>query len=529
MDITAIRKGCITVIDILAKIAIAAIGIVIFFTHLGKTGLFSLQGRVLIADVIPNLVWGIGIILAYWGWNKIIKRRNEKALQIRTLLCMQILLLLTQIFLAKQLFFYGGQDLGNVYMAAKITAAGGQDAFFTQGYFQMCPNNLALYAIFLVACKIEAVTGINAYGILVGSSIVCANLAVLLIQMCLQEMKIDGHIRLVTYVISIILIGLSPWIVVPYTDMLSMMIPVLTFYLYLRLCVYKKHQRTIYFLLLFIPLLFSRLKILNIIILLAMCIVEIVFGIRKRSKQAYVQGLVLTCIAILLVSSIVIGARKELHYQADKDKALSVEWFLLLGSNKESYGQWNKADYILAVETPQSKTDRIQTVEKTITNRIKEYGFMGSAEHIKNKIHIFFNDATFGFGISGGFVGHMSPAKDQIQDAFRQFFFPAENDNIACSMKGYGKYHLAYMILCQVTWIMVIMGMIKLIWERVTVKEEKGMVLEVTFIGIFLFCMLFEVSPRLLLSYLPIFILMAALGYRGQYEKYHVTTIWQNR
>ena len=85
------------------------------------------------------------------------------------------------------------------------------------------------------------------------------------------------------------------------------------------------------------------------------------------------------------------------------------------------------------------------------------------------------------------------------------------------------------MILCQVTWIMVIMGMIKLIWERVTVKEEKGMVLEVTFIGIFLFCMLFEVSPRLLLSYLPIFILMAALGYKGQYEKSHVTTIWQNR
>ena len=63
----------------------------------------------------------------------------------------------------------------------------------------------------------------------------------------------------------------------------------------------------------------------------------------------------------------------------------------------------------------------------------------------------------------------------------------------------------------QIIWIPIISLMLfYFIFKRN--KEEVAGILSLTFVGIFLFSMLFETSSRLLISYLPIFAVIAILG-----------------
>ena len=498
--------------DIVAKLGVLFVLLVVMLTQLDKSdSRFDFFNRIYVTDVVPNYLWGFVAQLLFGCLYLCSKKSKKGTLSKRTIVMVQLVLFVVQILFVSQIFFYSGNDLRNVLTGAQNYVDGIFHVFFNEEYFQMCPNNLALYVVYIAACQIARVFGCNVYILLIGMDVILANLAVLFIQLCIREMSLDRVTAIISYVVSIILVGLSPWIVVPYTDMLSVCFSILSLYLYLRL---RKREMNVTWKVVFIaivPAIAYQLKVLNLIVLIGILLAEILF-LQKKDKPYVGQAILGVVVVIALTTCFSFCVKKVAQYTPDEDKQLSIEWFLLLGTNDSSYGQWNRDDYELAVVQPQTKEERQELAYGEIGNRLQSYGVTGWLKHFKNKTHIFYNDSSFGWCIAKGSVYQIPETTSSITQFMRQIFFPPDNYSMYCDVTGYGKYYMYYSMLCQCVWMVILCALCRFVWRPLGHKTREELVLEITWIGVFLFSMLFETSARLLISYLPIFIVMMAKG-----------------
>ena len=293
------------------------------------------------------------------------------------------------------------------------------------------------------------------------------------------------------------------------------MFPILSLYIYVKLRDAEMSLVGKTILICIVPIIAYHLKVLNVIILLAVILTEMIC-LHSSNKRDFAKLGVGILIALACSYGFQTSIEKLVDYQPDEDKQLSVEWFLLLGSNDASYGQWNYHDYDLAIVQPQTREERQELVYQEIQDRIKNYGAKRWIGHWKNKAHIFYDDASFGWCIARGIVNEMPEETSSVTGFIRQIFFPPENYSMYCDVEGYGKYFMYYSGLCQCVWLMVLCGIFGFIWKPIKQKDRIDMVLEITWIGVFLFSMLFEASARLLLSYIPVFVLMVANVYKSK-------------
>ena len=502
--------------DVLAKISIAFVIGVVMFTKLDKKiSYFDFANRIYVTDVIPNMLWGVIAVILYVFVSCYGGREKKGKFKIEILWKIQMLLLIAQIYFATQIFFTPGNDAHNVMSAAENIVLGKYDSFLNGEYFQMCPNNLMLYVIDIGICKLSQISGCNAYVILVGVDIILANMAVYLIQLCMWELDLSSGICFICYVFSVVLVALSPWIVVPYTDMLSICIPILTFYIYLKLRGKSINLILKTVLVCIIPMLTYQLKVLNIIVLIAIILTEVIC--KDRIKGRDIIKILIGFLIAAIISMCIAGVERNMaHYKPDANRKLSVEWFLLIGSNRTSYGQWNYEDYELAVQRPATKEERQNLTYQEIRKRINTYGVVGWISHLKNKTHIFYDDATFGWCSARGSVYQMPEESGMMMHITREIFFPPDNYGLDCDVSGYGQYYMYYSSLLQGMWIVLLCGMFIFIWKPICQKGIIDMVLTIIWIGIFIFTMLFETSARLLLSYVPIFIITMGMSVKNQ-------------
>lgn len=491
----------------LACFSVSLILFVILFTKIQlKTKEFDLSSRIFITDKIPNWLWCILLLALCIVISKMPQR--EKRLSNKTLLAIQLCIFVGQIFIMSHIYFVAGNDLHNILMGADLLVHGQYDLFYNTQYYQQCPNNLMLYAFIILATYLADILRINTYVLLIGCNILLSNIAVLLIQLCLRILEINRKFVLISYIISIVLIAFSPWNIVPYTDMLSIVFPILSYYIYLRIREKDVNLILKSLIISIIPVVLCQFKVLNLIVFLAIGLTEIIVGERNKIS-AILKSLMGVSLSIAISMAVNLGVNVITQYTPDSDKALSIEWYLLLGTNKEAYGQWNYEDFNLAV-TPKTRDERQKVVYSEITNRIKTYGVCEWIKHFSNKIHMFYNDGTFGWGVSGGLVEYMPNSNSRVTQLMRQIFYPNENYNIACSITGYGRYYMGYAMVCQCVWIWTVCGIFCFIWKKS--HNIYHIVLEITFLGVFAFTMLFEVSSRLLISYLPVFVVIMAKG-----------------
>lgn len=104
-------------------------------------------------------------------------------------------------------------------------------------YFRYYPNNLFIVNVFFIILKINKILRIftGEYELM---AIVVCNCMISSIT-CWLIYKIGKSLlpiqyAVVGYVTSIILIGLSPWMLICYSDSLALFIPVLILYIYLK-------------------------------------------------------------------------------------------------------------------------------------------------------------------------------------------------------------------------------------------------------------------------------------------------------
>lgn len=422
-----------------------------------------------------------------------------------------VVLFCLQIAFAKSYYRMNGWDVSAVLDGAYGLLNG---EMTLPGYFAQNSNNIFLLLMFKWYLGIVIKFGIQDMLLAtVVLNIVFIDIAIGLITLICK--KIWGKVVAISSLLfSIPMLGFTLWMTVPYTDTLSMLFPVLIFYLFLK-TEEKVKQPFVYVGLIGVAASVGWLfKPTNIIIVIAFIIIKIISG--KVSKDSFVgciKGIAVFVLAFILVQGGYLATRERvvgefITAQDIKENENPFTHFLMMGMQKQETGNGTYSYGAYLWEDVQNTLNHVGQAEKRSYNmqivkeRLSQFGVGGYLKFLYDKTNWVCGDGTFHYGGEGEFYITEPPQTGAV-GKFIQGFAYLETD-------GFQKY---YANILQGLWVAVMCFLVVgAVLDLNEYKNTKLAVLRLTVIGILLFILMFEGRSRYLMNHLPIFILLAVYG-----------------
>ncbi len=507
------KKVLIIITEIIIVATALFLALAIFVIKPDKEScFFEITDQVFISDIVPNILWVISFFVILVVCLIFLRKKEDVPNKFPKyfFVVASVLLLIMQMLLVFTAYFTAGNDAGIVAKGAKYFVEGIFDEFYNLRYFQYAPNNMYIYAFYIIVFKISGILNLNVNLVLAIISALLANVSVLLSALCVWELTKKRCYVYFAFVCGALLFALQAWILVPYTDSISIVFPILTFYIYLKMCDWKGNVLLKWLIISIVPMLTYSLKPLNVIIIIAILISA--FLHKKEGLKSFLMALGGVILAILIGYLVHFCVQKAVNITPDDDKKLGITWYLLLGSNYYTYGQFNFEDYDLIFSYDEAN-ERDKAALECIRNRMADMGIIGYAQHWINESHVFFNEPTFGWGAANYTFEEIPEAKGELSQIIRDIYYPKAGYGFVKNNQadGYGENFWIYVLFRQIIWIPIISLMLfYFVFNRN--KEIVAGILSLTFVGVFLFSMLFETSSRLLISYLPVFAVISTIG-----------------
>ena len=409
------------------------------------------------------------------------------------------------------------------------------------GYYSRYANNLFLTYIFLNIYKLSKVIGIyNGYFLLLFiQSIIFSVGGYLIYKIADMYFKEKYKIYSVcTWIIYMIIVGLSPYIVLTYSDGIGMFLSLVLTYIIFKLEDRKilKNKKEIIrngILKAILILFFTNLTIISYYIKPQIIIVSIAYGIIKltniilsiikkyiiklktiNSKKIInnknkIQTNIYYIIIILLIMltgymtyTYIRKANNSMGIDVDKEKRFNIKHYAMLGWNTESKGVFTIKD-----ENFSGKYEKLKDREKAnieeLKKRITEMGIGGVINQIARKILTNYNDGTFS-GVAT-FV--------YIRDEYN---IQGLDNNLSEFLKNVyyerGKYNQIYTQIMQCLWISIL---IFNMFSYNDSKSRKIAIIILALIGLFLFETIFEARSRYIFVYVPLYIFIGVIGIKN--------------
>ena len=409
------------------------------------------------------------------------------------------------------------------------------------GYYSRYANNLFLTYIFLNIYKLSKVIGIyNGYFLLLFiQSIIFSVGGYLIYKIADMYFKERYKIYSVcTWIIYMIIVGLSPHIVLTYSDGIGMFLSLLLTYIIFKLedrkilinnkeIIRNRILKTI------LILFFTNLTIISYYIKPQIIIVSIAYGIIKltniilsiikkyiiklktiKSKKIIdnknkIETNIYYIIIILLIIftgymtyTYIRKANNNMGIDVDKEKRFNITHYAMLGWNTESKGVFTIKD-----ENFSGKYEKLKDREKAnieeLKKRITEMGIGGVINQISRKILTNYNDGTFS-GVAT-FV--------YIRDEYN---IQGLDNNLSEFLKNVyyerGKYNQIYTQIMQCLWISIL---IFNMFSYNDSKSRKIAIIILALIGLFLFETIFEARSRYIFVYVPLYIFIGVIGIKN--------------
>lgn len=440
--------------------------------------------------------------------------------------------------ISKSIAFYGGWDCGMVANSARWVYEGGELGY--DDYYTIFSNNIpvtwVLYKLYSISASMTGYPynpefiWIQYQCILLSVAVLCSALTALIISS-------DIGISAITLGFVSFFLGLSPWKIVPYTDGCSIVFPILLLFLY---SLFRKSKRrwcgcVLWFLVILAGCLGGIIKATCYVTLIAIVAVDFYWMITDevsvivKLKKTGCK-LLLLVLAFFLASLVKSEMYRELDYHYDSTMESGWSNFMYDGLNEETTGACSDGGLeLVRAYAGQPKEVRIRKEMEGIRQRMQERGFGGMLFFWLRKQVMSFNDGTFSWHQEGFFHAWDYPEfTDSKWKAPLRSFYWLEGEN-----------YILFTTVSQLLWFFVLVGMILEAYfllkngisalKNHELKDSTGSdslclstVMVLTFVGMFLFIMLFEGRARYLYNTIPVFAVMAVLGYCKLYEKFCV-------
>ena len=316
------------------------------------------------------------------------------------------------------------------------------------------------------------------------------------------------------------LILFTPFIIVPYTDTLTLFIPIAIFYFYLKI----KDNTKLQYLYVFIEAILLVggyfLKPTCVIIGIAILLAEFLYiNVKKETIYSHLKqlGIVLVILVIGTYSVLVAynylkdtNISKYISMKEFEEKSIPATHFLMMGmkegkisdargKNNTMFGGYDGEDYNNTTRI-KGKEEKIKYHLAIIKERLQNFGIYGYMKFVYNKVIWILSDGTFYYGAEGTFFITQPYNQSRIAKKIQGFI------NISSK-----KYQYITANIMQIVWVDLLIGIIFTYKNR----EKKINILKFSIIGIILFIVLFEGRARYLYNYIPMFIIVGTLGIKN--------------
>lgn len=483
------------------------------------------ENEILLAFVIVGVV----ILLAlYYLLRKIPFNRYTIAGVIIFSLITCILFYVVNVKISKCIAFYGGWDCGMVANSARWVYDGGELGY--DDYYTFYSNNIPitwlLYELYSISSELPDYP-YNPEFIWIQFQCIMFSAAIFFSVMTVLIISKKVGTCVLTLLINSLLLGLSPWKMIPYTDAGTIAIPVFIIFLYaLFLQLKSKWKYVLWLFMIFAGVLGGIMKATCYVTLIAILLVDfswILFHkvtIWQKLKQLMLRMVLLLC-GFMLASLCKTEMYQTLNYEYNYDMEMTWSNYLYIGLDEEATGASTGDGLTLArAYAGQPRSIRAMVERKYIKERILEKGFGGLVDFWLRKQVMNFNDGTFSWFQEGWFNAwaYEDIIDSSWKEPLRDFYW---ND---------GEDFILFNTLSQGIWIFVLLGVLVeailvLINGITSLKknpddtESNSTALSIStvgiaiFIGMFLFVMLFEGRARYLYNSIPVFATMAVIGY----------------
>lgn len=420
-----------------------------------------------------------------------------------------IMLLLNGLFflglviLTYHYYFKTGWDAQYVEWAAKAIAERNWEAVQNK-YFSYYPNNVFLVFLFSSVARMGMLIGINNYYFcfIIFQCAIFATTGYLLYVSAKECLNI--RIALAVWGMYILLIGLSPWVVVPYSDATGLLFPTLLFYLYIKI---SKGTHVAWWIgcFSFLSYVGYRIKPQIAIVAIAVLIVTL-FSVRKSwfvQRKNVLWKMIACMVGIILGIVLVNVGVKATHLELEDGLTFGLPHYVMMGLNEECGGVINIVDQNFSMQFT-TVEERNAANLQVAKERVKELGVGGLLKLWKNKMLTNFTDGTFAWWQEGGFYAQeMYEGNNWARSFLTDYYY-----------EGRG-HHEWFKNTMQTLWMgTLLFSFVGTILDIKNKEQSELDVLKLSLIGIIIFEMLFEARARYIFIYAPLFILWAHAAWK---------------
>ncbi|MCR4690692.1 MAG: hypothetical protein K5739_05065 [Lachnospiraceae bacterium] len=490
------------------------------------------QQALAVCLLVPVLFVCARIILREEKSGKGKKARGQKAL----ILAGAAFLILLQVIMLVTLASETGWDSG-----ALVNAALGTEPERSDLYLSRYPNNLLLVFFYKGIFRLFHITGgREAFLAAAAPNLLFIDAAAVLLYMAVKKLWDPGRARLACG-IFLLLLGLSPWIAIPYSDLPSMFLVSLSFYGFVTYR--QKEKRSLGEGILYtacqvlIAAVGYAIKPTVLILYVAFVIWRILPEDGKQNEADFAKkseektherdqkevgekheenrgrirhGLLLACFGGLLLLLLSFGWKsavaKQNTFHIDESRRYTLTHYLMLSVN-DNMGVYSMEDEEISDSAAGVKERQALNLQ-VAGERLAKKGFFGYLKQQWNRFCQIHSEGNFCFTGEGG-INFMNFDLSKYSRIRRYFYLTGDRYTI-------------YKHLMQGIWFFVLASICLLLPAFFT-GRKKGPELQgkeqdgysfcmLPILGIILFNLLFESRSRYLMTYLPFYCMAAAAG-----------------
>lgn len=415
-----------------------------------------------------------------------------------------------QIVIVQSYLFETGWDVWTLLRAAESTAYGTEWLPWFDIYFSTYPNNCLITAFYSFLFRIFSVD--PPILIIVCINCILSGLASYLLYRTVCIIK-DDHSGVIVWFLYWLILGLSPWISITYSDPLVIIFPILSFYLYFydKRIIQTNNTCSVSFcakhiiciiLIFFISGVGYQIKPQTLIPAIAVFICLFVQNLFLRNYRmvgidciAALLGIAMSVVVCNMISTIPMLTLNE-------GASFSPSHWIMMGLNPDSLGRYSESDVNFS-KSFLTQAERWDGNFEVIWSRLSDYGFLGYLQLLKNKLTICMGDGTFYWAKNcGPFFEVVYPYNSPLSELTKAFYYTD------------GEHYSLFHDLSNVLWVFLLVSIfigqvLHLIKKQ---KNDEYTVVYLTLLGLIAFELIFEVFPRHLYSFAPVFILVAEHG-----------------
>lgn len=374
-------------------------------------------------------------------------------------------------------------------------------------YVSRYPNQMFLESLNYLISRACSFVGIHdSYLVLIGINVCEVNLTCLITAMCSD--KILGlRYMFPTWVFMATLIGLSPWILIPYSDCLGMFISSL----FLLLYVSNAHSRIVWLLIGLLTPVAAAIKPTLIAFIGAIILTKFFQKMMQIIDKRKTRGnkpseinikekvthfiLVILFVVGLAAGKVTVAVTTSLFpIQPDGCSQLSAAHFLMMGHNEQTLGGYSDEDIAYSESFP-IPAERVAGDLNEFAHRVQKMGPIRLGKLYFKKLCSTFADGTFSWKQEGSF-----------------FVETPHEGSYLSQVYGIGTTETPFAPISQLIWFCVLIGC-TLSCRIPTSRDSVIRILCISILSLGLFLMFFECRARYLIQFLPYFVVLAVAGW----------------